>query len=75
VSTDIKLEIKNLACGKAQDIDGMQAEFLKWGIEHLVPHVKRIFNGITKEGFPAEGTTNVVIPFFKRDDVNNPSNY
>ena len=48
---DIKIGIKNLANGKARDIDGLQAEFLKWGVEILAPHIKYIFNHVSCEGF------------------------
>ncbi|KAH9297746.1 hypothetical protein KI387_029428, partial [Taxus chinensis] len=41
---DIKYGIQKLANGKAQDVDGLQAEFLKWGVEVLAPHTKTIFN-------------------------------
>ena len=37
---DIKQGIKNLARGKAGDINGLQAEFLKWGVDLLAPHIK-----------------------------------
>ncbi|KAH9319051.1 hypothetical protein KI387_020820, partial [Taxus chinensis] len=72
---DIKQGIKNLANGKAQDIDGLQAEFLKWGVEVLTPHIRKIFNDVNQNGFPMEWTTSVVIPLFKSGDINNPSNY
>jgi hypothetical protein len=48
---DTKQQIKKLASGKAEDIDGLQTEFLKWGVELLAPHVKGIFNGVIKDGF------------------------
>lgn len=72
---DIKQGIKNLESDKAQDIDGLQSKFLKWGIENLAPHIKIIFNNVNREGFPMEWTTNVVIHLFKSGDINNPSNY
>ncbi|KAH9299597.1 hypothetical protein KI387_031279, partial [Taxus chinensis] len=72
---DIKQGIKNLANGKAQDIDGLQAEFLKWGVEVLTPHIRKILIDVNQNGFPTEWTTNVVIPLFKSGDINNPSNY
>ena len=72
---DIKQGIKKLASGKAEDIDGHQAEFLKWGVELLAPHIKEIFNGVIQDGFSEEWITGVVIPLFKSGDTNNPSNY
>ena len=38
---DITLGIRRLASGKAQDIDGLQAEFLKWGTDLLTTHQER----------------------------------
>ena len=72
---DITLGIKRLASGKAQDIDRLQAEFLKWGTNLLTPHISNIFNMVTQGCFSTEWTTSVVIPLHKSGDVNNPSNY
>jgi hypothetical protein len=51
---DIKQGIKNLASVKAKDIDELQDEFLKWGVELLAPHIKIIFNGFIQDDFPGE---------------------
>jgi hypothetical protein len=72
---DIKQGIKKLASGKVEDIDGLQVEFLKWGVELLEPHIKGIFNRVIQDVFLKEWTTSVVIPLFKNGDINNPSNY
>lgn len=72
---DIKQGIKNMASGKVLDIDGLQAEFLKWCVDLLAPHIKGIFNSINQHNFLREWTTSVVIPVFKSGDINNPSNY
>ena len=72
---DIRQGIKHLASGKAEDIDGLQARFLERGVELLAPNIKGILNGVLRNSFPGEWTTNVVIPLFKNGDINNPSNY
>lgn len=74
-SDNIKEGIKKLVESKAQDIDGLQVEYLRWGMEILTPHIKRIFNGVIQNGFPANWTTSIVIPLHKSGDINNPSNY
>jgi hypothetical protein len=51
---DFKQGIKKLASGKSKDIDKLQDEFLKWGIELLAPYIKGIFNGVIQDGFPGE---------------------
>jgi hypothetical protein len=72
---DIKQGIKKLESRKMEDIDGLQDEFLKWGVELIAPHIKGIFNGVIQDDFPEEWTTSVVIPLFMNGDINNPSNY
>ena len=71
---DFKQGIKKLASGKAEDKDELRAEFLKWGVELLAPHIKEIFNRVIQDGFSREWTTSVVVPLFKNGDINNPSN-
>ena len=54
VNTDVKLftvqevemGIKKLGTGKAKDLDELQAEYLKWGLKILSPHITKIFNNI-----------------------------
>lgn len=52
---DINQGIKRMVGGKAQDIDGLQAEYLKWGRVGLAPHIKNIFNKVTQEGSQKTG--------------------
>ena len=72
---DIIQGIRRLATGKVQDIDGLQVEYLKWGVETMAPHITKIFYSVNREGFPINWTTSVVIPLHKSGDINNPSNY
>jgi hypothetical protein len=72
---DIKQGINKLSSDKEEDIDKIQVDFFKCGVELLAPHIKGIFNGVIQDVFPGEWTTSVVIPFFKNGDINNPSNY
>ena len=53
----------------------LQAEYLKWGMNILAPHIMEIFNNIIQQGFPRDWTTSLAIPLFKSGDINNPSNY
>ncbi|XP_057846673.2 uncharacterized protein LOC131056339 [Cryptomeria japonica] len=59
---------------EAKDLGELQAEFLKWGMKVLAPHIAKIFNNIIPHGFPKDWTTSLAIPLFKSGDVNNPSN-
>ena len=72
---NIEQSIKKLANGKAQDIDSLQAKFLKWGMKLLAPYIKEIFSRVNQDNFLVEWTTSVVIPLHKTGDINNPSNY
>lgn len=60
---------------KARDIDGLQEEFSKWGVDLLAPYIKKIFNGVNQNNFSMEWTTRIVIHLHKSGDVNKPSNY
>ena len=72
---EVEMGIKRLGAGKAKDLDELQAEYLKWGLKFLSPHITKIFNNILQQGFPTDWTTSMAIPLFKSGDVNNPSNY
>lgn len=67
--------IKRFVIGKTQDTDALQAEYLKWGINILEPHINRIFKNVNEGGFPQSWITSVVIPLHKSGIINNPSNY
>lgn len=43
---NVKEGIGKLAVGKAWDIDGLQEEHLRWGLEIFMPHIKIIFDGV-----------------------------
>ena len=72
---EVEVGIKKLGAGKAKDLVELQAEYLKWGLKTLVPHITRIFNNIIQQGFPTDWTTSLAIPLFKSGDANNPSKY
>ena len=71
---EVEMGIKRLGARKAKDLDELQAEYLKWGLKILSPHITKNFN-IIQQGFPTDWTTSMAIPLFKSGDVNNPSNY
>jgi hypothetical protein len=43
---EIEMVIKRLGAGKTKDLDELQAEYLKWGLKILSPHITKIFNNI-----------------------------
>ena len=72
---DIDFGIKRLMNGKVKDIEGYQVELLKIGGYILIPHIHKVFNLAIKQGFRKPWTQSLIIPIFKSDDKNNPSNY
>jgi hypothetical protein len=52
---DIEFGVKQLANGKAKDIEGYQAEIFKIKGPILIPHIHKIFNLAVKKGFPLTG--------------------
>ena len=72
---EVELGIKKLGVGKAKDLVELQAYYLNWGSKNLAPHIMRIFNNNTQQGFSTNWTTSLAIPLFKSGDGNNPSNY
>jgi hypothetical protein len=44
--------VKQLANGKAKDIECYQAEIFKIGGPILIPHILKLFNLAFKQGFP-----------------------
>lgn len=53
--------IKKLDGGKAKDLGEQQEEYLKQGMKVLPPHITKIFNDISQQGFPKDWTTSLPI--------------
>jgi hypothetical protein len=49
---DIEFGVKQLANGKAKEIEGYQDEIFKIGGTILIPHIHKLFNLAVKQGFP-----------------------
>jgi hypothetical protein len=43
---EVEMGIKRLGAGKEKDLDELQAEYLKWGLKILSPHITKNFNNI-----------------------------
>ena len=72
---DIDFRAKRQENRKSKDIEGYQAEILKNGGPILIPHIHKLFNLAIKQGFHTPWTQSFIIPIFKIDNKNNPSNY
>jgi hypothetical protein len=72
---DIEFMVKQLANGKAKDIEGYQAEIFKIGGHILISHIHKLFNLEAKQGFPKPWTQSLIASIFKIVDRNILSNY
>jgi hypothetical protein len=72
---DIKFGVKQFSKGKDKDIEDYQAEILKIGGPILILHIHKLFNLAIEQGFPKAQTQSIIVPIFKSEDKNNPSNY
>jgi hypothetical protein len=72
---DIEFGVKQLANGKAKDIEGYHAENFKIRGPILIPHIHKLFNLAVKQGFPKPWMQSLIFPIFKNGDRNIPSNY
>jgi hypothetical protein len=70
---EIESGVKLLANGKAEDIEGYQAEIFKIRGYVLIPHIHNLFNLAVKRVFPKPWTQSLIVP--KNGDRNIPSNY
>ena len=62
---EVENGIKKLKTRKAKDLVELQAEYLKWGMSALAPHIMKIFNNIIQQGFPRDWRTSLAIPLLK----------
>ena len=60
---DIDFRVKQLANGKAKDIEGYQAEIFKTGGPILIPHIQKLFNLAVKKVFPKLWTQSLIVLF------------
>jgi hypothetical protein len=69
---DIEFGVKQLANGKAKDIQGYQDEIFKIGGPILIPHIHKLFNLTVKQGFPKPWMQSLIVPIFKNGDKTFP---
>jgi hypothetical protein len=63
---NIEFRVKQLANGKAKDIEGYQAEIFKIGGPILIPHIHNLFNLAVKQGFPKPWTQSLIVPILAK---------
>ena len=73
---EIKKAIQKLKCKKAAGVDGISAEFYKYGCNELLPALELLFNTILTNGeYPSRWATDIIHPVYKKGDHGVPDNY
>ena len=72
---ELRKALAKLKCGKAGGMDGIPGEFWKYS-EMLLPLLLVIFNHLYRIGYyPEEWKVSIIVPLYKKGDVNLPDNY
>ena len=73
---EVLLALRKLKSKKAAGPDGLPGEFLKYASDVLAPFFVKFFNALFEKGlYPKNWTESVILPLFKKGDVNCPGNY
>ena len=73
---EIKQAIQKLKCKKATGVDGISAEFHKYGCNELLPESELLFNTILTNGeYSSIWDTGIIHPVHKKGDHGVPDNY
>jgi len=73
---EIVLALRKLKCKKAAGPDCVISELLKYSGSVVVDFFVQFLNALFDRGiFPDSWTESIVLPLYKKGDVNNPSNY
>jgi len=73
---EVKQAIRKLKAGKSSGIDEIPAEFLKSAENIVAPFLTKLFNRLYDLGiFPQEWSRSIIVPLFKKGDINKPENY
>ena len=72
---EIKKAIQKLKCKKAAGVDGISAEFYKYGCNELLPALELLFNTILTNGeYPSRWAAGIIHPVYKKGDHGVPDN-
>jgi hypothetical protein len=73
---EVKKAIRKLKSGKAPGLDEVSTDFLKATENIISPFLTKLFNHLFNTGtFPQDWCKSVIIPLFKKGDMNLPGNY
>ena len=72
---EVLLALSKIKLRKAPGPDGIIGEIIRYSGNHVVHFFVKFFNTLFDKGiFPDGWTESIVIPLFKKGDMNNPSN-
>ena len=73
---EVELAVRRLKLKKAAGPDGIISEILKYASTLVVPFFHRYLNKLFDSGtYPDSWCESVILPLYKKGDVNNPGNY
>ena len=73
---EVLLALRKLKSKKAAGPDGVIGEMLKNAAEFVAPFCVRFFNVLFDKGiYPVNWTESIILPLYKKGDVNSPGNY
>ena len=73
---EVELALKELKSQKAAGPDMIIGELLKFATDEIKPFFVTFFNYIFDRGiYPENWTESIILPLYKKGDINDPSNY
>ena len=75
-SEEVELALNELKCHKAAGPDMIVGELLKFAGKEITPFLVKFFNYIFDRGiYPENWTESIILPLYKKGDINDPGNY
>ena len=73
---EVLLALKQLKVKKSAGPDKIISELLKYSAKYITPFFVKFLNELFDRGiYPQKWTESIILPLYKKGDVNNPSNY
>ncbi|MCB4763941.1 MAG: reverse transcriptase family protein, partial [Sulfurovum sp.] len=74
--SEVQAAIKALKDNKAAGPDGLSSEFFRYSAPCVLHFLTEYFNKLFNTGtFPSEWSESIILPIYKKGDVNSPNNY
>ena len=73
---EVLLALRKLKLKKAEGPDGIGGEILKYAADFIAPFLVKIFNTLFDKGvYPESWCESIILPLYKKGDINDPGNY